>query len=533
MTRETKVGLVVATTFLSLVGVVVASKLRRTDDPDVPIARPGFEESGAPGAPASPPTDPVGPAPQSNPNGTAGKPASNGGAPPTAGGLPPVASDAPKPGQPPTPPDPLVTKDGLPLVPAIAPQPVNQPASVPMPLTEVKPSAAGLPPAGLPPTGLPPAGLPSAGLPPAGLPPVETDPLLLAPARAVEPKKFPAPGVPSVPPADPLLVSPPGGKEEILPRAPLGAKPTETPLPLPAEKGPFTEPVQLPGPLAAEPPKGKPEPMPAVPPAPDPIQPKIDGKPSVPMPPEKGVEPVGPPPLAPGVGVPPVAPMPTPKSPSIGTIGTIGNPAIDVPSTPSVTPSVPGNPALAPGLAIAPTGNKALPPVTSHADETRYTQPGDTSFDELSRKYYGTPNYGRALLEYNRKHPLAKTNLMQDPPLLQPNQPIYYPDKGILEIKYNHLIQSGTAAAPVSVLPTVKISTPMPYAGPGNVLAPNPPTADATTDFRVAQPQFIFDIARQQLGDGSHWTEILRLNPALHTDQPIPAGTVLRLPKLR
>jgi nucleoid-associated protein YgaU len=240
---------------------------------------------------------------------------------------------------------------------------------------------------------------------------------------------------------------------------------------------------------------------------------------------------VGPPPLAPGVGFPSVAPTPAPKSPSIGTIG---NPATDIPITPAVSPSAPGNPAPTPGIGLpVAIGNKVLPPVTNHSEETRYTQPGDTSFDELSRKYYGTPAYGRALLEYNRNHPLAKTGLFQNPPVLQANQPIYYPDKGILEIRYNQLIQNGSTTAPVSVLPAVKISAPMPFAGPGNMPALNPPTADVTTDFRTAQPQFIFDIARQQLGDGMLWTEILRLNPALHTDQPIPAGTVLRLPKMR
>jgi hypothetical protein len=79
----------------------------------------------------------------------------------------------------------------------------------------------------------------------------------------------------------------------------------------------------------------------------------------------------------------------------------------------------------------------------------------------------------------------------------------------------------------------VKISAPTPLAGPGSVSGTNPATADATIAYRVAQPQFIYDIARQQLGDGLLWPDILRLNPALHTDQPIPAGTELRLPKAR
>ena len=79
-------------------------------------------------------------------------------------------------------------------------------------------------------------------------------------------------------------------------------------------------------------------------------------------------------------------------------------------------------------------------------------------------------------------------------------------------------------------LATVRIT---PLAGPGSMPSANPPTADATDTYRLPTPQYIFDIARQKLGDGMLWPEILRLNPALQTDQPIPAGTELRLPKAR
>ena len=58
----------------------------------------------------------------------------------------------------------------------------------------------------------------------------------------------------------------------------------------------------------------------------------------------------------------------------------------------------------------------------------------------------------------------------------------------------------------------------------------NPPTADPTVAMTLTQPRWVFDIARQTLGDGQRWVEILRLNPSLQTEQPIPTGTTLRLP---
>jgi len=101
----------------------------------------------------------------------------------------------------------------------------------------------------------------------------------------------------------------------------------------------------------------------------------------------------------------------------------------------------------------------------------------------------------------------------------------------MLEIQYPQLIQH-SAAPPAAAAPAVKISAPTPLVGPGSVSGTNPPTADATVAYHVAQPQFIYDIARQQLGDGLLWTEILRLNPPCTRINRSP-GTELRLPKAR
>ncbi len=42
--------------------------------------------------------------------------------------------------------------------------------------------------------------------------------------------------------------------------------------------------------------------------------------------------------------------------------------------------------------------------------------------------------------------------------------------------------------------------------------------------------EMMYRIAEQQLGNGTRWSDIARLNPSFNPAQPIPAGTVLRLP---
>jgi hypothetical protein len=40
----------------------------------------------------------------------------------------------------------------------------------------------------------------------------------------------------------------------------------------------------------------------------------------------------------------------------------------------------------------------------------------------------------------------------------------------------------------------------------------------------------MFQLAQQTLGSGLRWQEIHDLNPSVNPMQPIPAGTVLRMP---
>src|SRR5205085_2446619 len=150
-------------------------------------------------------------------------------------------------------------------------------------------------------------------------------------------------------------------------------------------------------------------------------QPKIDVKISQPMPLVPDSKDLLPKPGAGGSDTPPsIGPPPLVTAPKTAIVERpIGTPMGELPVTSPVTP-------------LAPGGGKLLPAVTNHAEERTYAQPGET-FEQLSQRLYQSPKYAQALLEYNRKHVLAKANILQNPPQLQPNQAIYWPDKNILE----------------------------------------------------------------------------------------------------
>jgi hypothetical protein len=563
MTRETKVGLAVATTFLCLLGVVIASKLRRAEPPpdasaDGKLAegkhpeggdKVGKPESARPSSEESEPT-PGSPPPPNQPAQTA----------PGGGSLPQVELPAVVPAGGPlgTPPSiggpPAKPPDPLPLVVAgdaeqelmkkielqkQAQFPKGMPAGPGSPVQDnpnpfggkgVQTVQTTVPPAQPLPLGKDNAGptqLP-VGLPPAAgnsepkkLPVVEQpqglpfDPLTSTLQQ--EPKKDETPGKPGsaipppiAPPApvqlpEPIPAVPPGGLG--LPKAP-------EPMPIPGK----AEPVQAPLPKDPLAPLGTPEPLSG---AKAPAAVPVIGQDSK----------VGPPPLVPGTtgqAVPPAMPPAVDKPPTIGT------PASELMVAPLAAPGAQSVPTKVPVPAAAtPAVGGAVPVVKNHTDETYHCKPGDTSFEQLSQKFYGTPKYAKALLEYNRQHVLAKANIMQEPPRLDPNQAVYYPPQNILEIQFGKYLQDA-APAPVQSPPVVKISQPMPLAGPSgpiNPPPPNPATADPTVAYRVPpQGQWVFDIAKQTLGNGMLWPEILRLNPTLRTDQPIPGGTELRLP---
>jgi nucleoid-associated protein YgaU len=181
-------------------------------------------------------------------------------------------------------------------------------------------------------------------------------------------------------------------------------------------------------------------------------------------------------------------------------------------SAPSIVPSLPAN------------TSSSNPQVESY-DEDTYTCKGSETFRAVSQAVYQTDAYDQALLLFNRNHPLANDSIKQNPPLLQPGQPIYVPPLRILRKYYAAAIpdvkdtgispQTPTAIRPVTLAP--------PMAGTA-------PAAAART-YRVGgNGEMIRDIARRTLGNGDRWTEIYQLNRSYDPTYPVPAGTDLRLP---
>ncbi len=529
MTRETKVGLVVATTFLCLVSLTVASKLRGPEA-SAAVAEVHPQDPGAPDAAKGDSFE--------NSEFHGGKPA------------PPAPTTPQRP-------QPLLAinnrTSGDPL-----PQPFAPAVETASPASggwwsrhveeQVNPGIAPLP--------SDPIALPA---PPGGLAPVVQPEAPIQTAQLENAKKLPSinANVSTPPTADPLAIPMPvsgTSKPELGPLAPI-APPTPKKDPVPAL--PLPDPIVLP----TQPPTDRKDPIPA--PVPKVVTPGGNdnplAKPNMPAPiavpiapapavlPNRGPAPdaVGQKPMMPLADpiVPPVkessiAPPANPKLPGSGatpkpvSIGTIGGTGNEVPVAPLKTPAIATGsvPALGVGGAVPalPAAGKELPKVIGHSDDVHRIEPSQTTFAQLSQRWYGTDKYADALLEYNRRHLLNRlnTDLQRSPPVLAPNQPIYYPHPNVLESDFAAYIKTpGAPARPGSSgPPVVQLSPPTPLSATGNA------AADATVAYRVPQTDHVLRIAQQTLGNMNDWTEIVRLNPSLRTDQPIPAGTVLRLP---
>jgi nucleoid-associated protein YgaU len=118
-----------------------------------------------------------------------------------------------------------------------------------------------------------------------------------------------------------------------------------------------------------------------------------------------------------------------------------------------VAPAPPLRPAAgapgpaAPPLAVPAPSNREPaarllePRVISFTEEVHSCKAGDT-FEGISEQKYGSRKYARALLLFNRSHPLAGDELMQDPNGLKPKQRVYVPPLDVLESRYPSAIQN-------------------------------------------------------------------------------------------
>lgn len=213
---------------------------------------------------------------------------------------------------------------------------------------------------------------------------------------------------------------------------------------------------------------------------------------------------------------PPVTLLP-PNSPRIG-------PMNDLPSTPVI-----------PNGSFRPNPG-TLPVVKETLAEIYQCKPGDTSLAIVSLRLYGDDKYADALLAYNRAHAYQikqNADSLSNPQNLVPGQLVLHPPVGILERDYASLIRGNSQVPTIpSTTPPVKLATPSPIGTIPPVTAVSNPPVNVGGTYQVKSPngESILDIAERVLGNRARWHEIYRVNPSYQPQFRIPAGTVLKMP---
>jgi hypothetical protein len=592
MTRETKVGIVVAASFVSLVGGVLFVKYTQ-QPPATPIS-----EKSAPAVSSTPTADRnTKPTPVQRQAEPVANNNNNGGLPPLPGSLnepfpalPPLPAaptntlpaPAPVPSQFPIPgddeqqvvrsssssnsnaklsslPNQLPEMRPLPgVIPARADEPAPMPMSLPpieLPGTEPpKPKSGSEPkPMAPPPTliDLPGTDKKDAPKPPSpekndnGLTlvpppmPVGIDP---APMPKMDPKDngmqlAPLPGAPMVIPgnnsAPPIDIKP----MEV----PVQPKPIEIPKPIEVPKNDIPMPNKDPKiPLPSETPKipdpTLPSPKPAdsnpsVAPAPKPI----DSAPSItPVPTQ--IEPA--PSITPSPNhlndLPPLPPMPLPKNPTTPPAMT----AVNVNNLPQGT-SPPNSSTIQPPNLDRVTQPNANQPNTAPArptpqpqidsyDEEWYTAQTSDTFTTLSQKFYSDAKYAQALQQYN----FDRTGL----DAIRSGSTVRVPPVRVLERKHPAAIPGFTQTTAVAANPAnskpvnrpAAMGLPQSVGDPATFPSPRP---DMGSEYTVRNaPKTLRDIAKETMGTSDKWNLIFRLNRWVNPDEPIPVDTKLRMP---
>jgi nucleoid-associated protein YgaU len=170
----------------------------------------------------------------------------------------------------------------------------------------------------------------------------------------------------------------------------------------------------------------------------------------------------------------------------------------------------------------APTPPRPAPPKVESYDEQNYRAVAGDTFRSISARFYHSDKYERALVLFNRSHPMGCEGSRQDPPRLQPGEIVHLPPVYILERRYPAAIPDSQPPMPVTPPPPPVAVAPPPA-------PPTQPTGDKLYRVAVANQRFT-DIARQVLGNPLRWEELYRLNPTFNPGYPVPVGTVLRVP---
>lgn len=232
--------------------------------------------------------------------------------------------------------------------------------------------------------------------------------------------------------------------------------------------------------------------------------------------------------------LPPFGPQNKDVTPSVPPFGPIdkGN----SPSAPREVPTIPpfNTNAITPPINIG--GNqRPLPVVRDSNVRVDEVRAGETSFAALSQRLYGTDRLADKLQSYNRTHSVAiknGANLASSSPILTPGQQVLVPSRDDLERDF-----TPTISVPMNPAPAVKLTLPSPLTPVGGVANPPAPSIGGGRTYVVQNPngESILNIAERTLGNRDRWTEIYRINQAnpnvrsqsLHS---IPAGTELKMP---
>jgi hypothetical protein len=272
--------------------------------------------------------------------------------------------------------------------------------------------------------------------------------------------------------------------------------------------------------------------------------------------------PEGPSPAVVNNATPPVVPAPVPSPLTSGTRVAVAQSTAskDTAPAPAPTPPAPPNQVPAnqvpasqlPPSQVPPIGGttqvtsppipvKSQAPVARGFDvESTVAQASDQSFADISRRIYQNDQYAQALILFNRDHPFASATMKQDPPQLSAGMRVYFPPVDVLKSKYPEAFESAPVQAKRPSSPPVQFGTTTPLtSSPGrpNLAEAAPPGTKSAfgpgpgNTYRVRDGgERLYEIARGVLGDGNRWPQIYRLNPDVQPAYPIPAGTVLKLP---
>lgn len=534
VTRETKIGLVVASSFLCLVGVVVYAKMRGGDSASA-------QQPMAQNAPESPP--------EKNTL------------------IPTIPPDVQAPAVPKNLPEDIIRASST----EPAKKPEGLPVSIdapPLPAFPSNKNEVSIPVPSFPNT--PPSvkvEVPKVEIPKFEVPnfePAKKDPFANVPPPNISEGNVSLPAIPSVPaPSFPaaapvekkeigaMALNGPGGSPPPLPSFPppsdpnpnnLTVKPkTAQDLLAQNEKPSGNAPPPIPPPNFGAP-DGQNSSAPPLPPSLPDLNKKPDGGPS-PFPPAKNPEP-----NFPGASTPNNGNNPSPFPPPNGT-NNPNNPSPFPPPTgqpnPNPSPFPPpvkedpfkqpapapnngnggspfppineGNPPAPPGGKVISLdkqnpGGSNLPPLGSNVPPVGAPPIGneikspnvkvsqvisdtiraeDTDFDQLSRRLFNTDKYARALLEFNREHPFGPASIKENPPRLQPGMKIFVPSAQHLDESYAKYLNM-SAPRPIGLPTTPPNNTGTTFNPNPNPVGLNPPTNGSNFPARpanIGQPQ--------------------------------------------